>query len=295
MPVNPTQQDIVAFFKAHTDTTFNPRTVPRDRADYLHKLLTEYHSGECTQDRKKQILTCVLNEVFFLLVSNANKKGSHRVDFSDIVANMVESVIKAVENYKPERKALFTSFIYGYLKNALATSYTEAALIRNPKTIRTKTVLKMRKILNQHPTERESEALPAKEHIEAEEFLRKAAPEVLSAEDIGTYTPVMDAGLPTLATVTVSADVGMMHSEQVHLLGHILSSEHDLLSDREKVVIKHRFGVFGHERLTLEQVAVKFNTRGWRGTKEWVYQLEQNAKKKIGSYFIEKELAGVVV
>lgn len=175
MPVNPTQLDIVAFFKAHTDSTFSPHKVSKERAAYLHGLLTEYHSEDCAEPQKKVIMGDILNEVFFLLVSNASKKGSPKVDFSDIVANMIESVIKAVENYKPERKAMFTSFIYGYLKNALATSYSEATLIRNPKTIRTKTVLKMRQVLGQTPTPEEStnEDTPYKERLEAEAYLKE--------------------------------------------------------------------------------------------------------------------------
>ncbi len=62
-----------------------------------------------------------------------------------------------------------------------------------------------------------------------------------------------------------------------------MAPDSDVLNEKE-MVISCRFGVFGTGQATLEKVAELFHSRGWRASKEWIFQLERKALAKIRAY-----------
>ena len=65
----------------------------------------------------------------------------------------------------------------------------------------------------------------------------------------------------------------------------IISSDEDTyLTDKEKVVIIHRFGIFGAPQMTLKEVATLFNVRGWKATSPRILQIQQAAILKLRGY-----------
>jgi DNA-directed RNA polymerase sigma subunit (sigma70/sigma32) len=130
------------------------------------------------------------------------------------------------------------------------------------------------------------EDITKEEQASLDKLARFVAPDVVFIEDLSYDFPSTDhSELPRYCTDPQNAEDSMLTNEQVHLLAHLLAYDHPMLSTREKLVIRHRYGVFGHEKLTLEMLAKKFRALGWRATKEWIHQLEKRALRKIQEQF----------
>lgn len=285
--------------------TLGDRVAASDRAEALYQWLKEYHAESCTEKRKKEIKSLVLREVFFLFAKSAKGKSSPAVPIDDIISNMAQSTLTAIDKFDPEKSNNFIGYLHSYLKNASATAYKDSFIIKHPMKPRRAAIAKMRKVLEEgNPTKQ----VTMEEQMEIEEQVRKAAPDVLltgnglealppgQTPEVKTgmvtakgYMSVESTGDTACLQGVSSAEHYMLVGEQVHLLAHVLSADNDLLSPREKVVIKHRFGVFGHEKLTLEEVARKFHLRGWEATKNWIFQLEKRALRKIHANFKEHD------
>jgi DNA-directed RNA polymerase sigma subunit (sigma70/sigma32) len=196
---------------------------------------------------------------------------------------MVSNVIQAIENYDPSIEAKFSSFLRGYLKNAISTAYKDTFLIRHPYRSRMETIKKIKALQD---GETENRMTPREKKEMFEEFVQALTPDVSFFEDT-EWEPgsVVDSALPTNCAEPVDAMEQLLSGEKLYLLGHVLAYDHPLLSPKEKLVIKHRYGVFGHEKLTLEEVAERFHSLDWRATKEWVFQLEKRALDKIRAHF----------
>jgi len=266
------------FINKHLGSQMGEKVPGKTRDQFLQDALKEYHEPGCSRDRKKEICTDVMREMFHLCVNATAGKCAPNVPVDEILAIMMANIMKAMENYQPSMETKFTAFLSNYLKNAVATAYRESFIIRNPAKPRSFTIQKL--------YDKVDGVTPAEERL-----MKRLAPPVMLLEDVVPMCePTENTELPCLGTTNIDALEYMLTGEKVHLLGHILSHEHTLLSDKEKLVIKHRYGVFGHEKLTGEKVADQFKTRGWPASKEWVCQLEKRALSKIKKHFATHRL-----
>lgn len=67
------------------------------------------------------------------------------------------------------------------------------------------------------------------------------------------------------------------------MLGH-LDELLEHLDERERIIIEHRFGLNGHQKLTLEEVGREFGI-----TRERIRQLQNSALLKMRHALIKKE------
>jgi len=136
------------------------------------------------------------------------------------------------------------------------------------------------------PTEKGAEE-PTPEDIDrASSKLQKVFPDLLYLEDNPFDVTALEGAVGSAPQCfRCDSEVELLKNEQVHLLAYFLTPDCSILTPREKVVIRHRFGVFGQAKLTLQEVAYQFRARGWNATKEWIHQLEKRALQKIQEEF----------
>jgi len=279
---------------AHTDTIkfmtkhlkrLPKATTPGQRNRVLHNWLVEYHQEECTDEQKYALTLNIVSTVYYLFPKFLKGKCSPQVHADDIAQIMVENTMQAIKLYNPALKTKFTSYLVGYLKNAIATAYREAHIIKNPSTVRAETISKLERLARGESDNNDPVTPEAME--QATNTLKKLPPQVVYLEDSlvelrNITTPNV---LSSLNSDTTDAEGAMLFNEQIHLIAHLLSHDHPVLNAKEKLVLKHRFGVFGQEKLTLVAVAKKFHMRGWPATKEWVFQVENKALRKVAQHF----------
>lgn len=92
--------------------------------------------------------------------------------------------------------------------------------------------------------------------------------------------------LSKILQVLPSADTVMTRRKYNSTTGNaIITCEKDTyLTDKEKIVIIHRFGIFGAPQMTLEEVATFFKVRGWKASRVRILQIQQSAIGKLREY-----------
>ena len=280
--------DTVRFISKHINRIPEIAMAKPERDASIRKWLEEFHSTGCDMEKKVELQNNIIQAVYFLFpYFLKGKYTSMQLIQDDIAQIMVINTIEAINNYNPARRTKFTSYLVGYLRNAVATAYKEAQVVSNPSYARRETIASLERMACGKSSENGED--PTDEEIDkASSKLAKAFPDAIYLEE----APVDKDTIPATAAtacgdVPINAEIGLLVNEQVYVLAHILSDTNPLLSKREKLVLKHRFGVFGHDKLTLEEVSERFKLRKWNATKEWVHQLEKRALKKVLQEFQE--------
>lgn len=251
----------------------------RIRAKKIQEWLCEYHADGTPPARRKELKDRIVMNTWFLLPFILSSKRFPAALFEDALQNMVIEIIKAIDNFKPELGHKFTSYISGYLKNAVSLSARDNSVVRVPASARRTAQVQTTSL--------------GKSHGDAGGCtITSGSGDVYDEENVGQdralprHTSVQGAEQEYAAQMGISAGLeeSVMHLEVMGLLEQALSEDASLLTKKERLVITYRFGIFGAPRLTLEDVAHIFHGQGWNATKEWIYQIEQKAKKKLRAH-----------
>ena len=91
--------------------------------------------------------------------------------------------------------------------------------------------------------------------------------------------------LAKVLQVLPSADTGNTR-RKCNVNGEVIikNVEDTYLTDKEKVVIIHRFGIFGAPQMTLREISSFFTVKGWKASGPRVLQIQQAALSKLKSY-----------
>lgn len=109
--------------------------------------------------------------------------------------------------------------------------------------------------------------------------------EATDTEDIlleEEYISILSKMLQVLPSVDSSKTRRRYNKE----LDSLITTEEDTyLTDKEKLVIIHHFGIFGAPQMTLEEIAKLFAAKGNKVSKQRIFQLQKTAFTKIRHYF----------
>ena len=278
--------DSIQFISTHIQRIPEISLPKKERDVILKRWLVEFHTPETPSERRKELQDNIIHSVYFLFPYFLKGRYAPTVSPDDIVQIMVVNTIDAICNFQPHLNTKFTSYLIGYLKNAISKAYKDTQVIRNPSYARKETLASLECLACGKPTEKGAEE-PTPEDIDrASSKLQKVFPDLLYLEDNPFDVTALEGAVGSAPQCfRCDSEVELLKNEQVHLLAYLLTPDCSILTPREKVVIRHRFGVFGQAKLTLQEVAYQFRARGWNATKEWIHQLEKRALQKVQEEF----------
>lgn len=292
--ISPGDTDTVKFISRYLSSSNIPIYFGEFRDNAIRDWLLEYHSSDTPPERKIFCRDCILLNVYFLFPYLLRTHYTMRASlFEDALQNMVISVLTAIDRFDVSRGSKFTSYIPGYLKEAIEAALINDGVVRIPRHIRKETAEALAQPLTEEDLlEDDSEASGDEEQdvqgcasaeSDTEEELTgssKAAAWTMNpnGDDVLEMECLNSGETPALDDLVDRRRV-------IQMLEFLLSPDCTVLNEKEKVVITYRFGVFGTPKLTLTQVSDLFRSFGWNGTMEWVFQLQRKSLEKVRVFF----------
>lgn len=224
-----------------------------DRSDLIQDMLCRYHSYRATEEAKTHCIEQIIYNLFFLLPHVLSSKGIPADCFDDAIQNMVVNIIKAIDKYDIYRGTKFTSYLVGYFKDALSTTFRDTHVVRAPAYIPYNTPVPL-----------------------------SHSSDTSTLDDVNGAIPLQNKAD---ALCPKSSEDNVLNKELINFLEFSLSSEAGALNEKEIFVVTYRYGVFGAPTLTFDTIAKMFGSYGWSGTKVWVFQIQQSALKKLRKFF----------
>ena len=274
----------------------------KEKEAKLQEWLEEYHREGVSEEDKVYYRDCIIHNIFYLIPHILSTYKMRSVLFEEAIQNMVLSLMTAIDKFDVTRGTKFTSFIPGYTKEAIDQSFRADSIVKTPAHVRKKLAQEYKERYfagdekefseREDASSTEEDTLPNQAQFDYEPAWDS------TPIDEGVYTDYYPGETEFIEGEcyddyeNTSVEDDVISREYLGVLLNAINSsgEEEILTEREKVVITHRFGVFGSPRLSLEEVAETFKSRNWNATKEWIFQLEKKAVAKL-----RKHLCGLQI
>jgi RNA polymerase sigma factor (sigma-70 family) len=213
-----------------------------------------------------------------LAVKIARDNQQRTVALSDLVQNGMAGLVRAAEKYDFRTGFRFSTYAYNWINQYIQRACAgNGSLIKYPAHVQQEVNHLHRLRLSyreQHGFEPSLEKLAALADMAVKDVLRLRQ---LTNMTVSLDEPVYDDNESSLEAMLPDPDSGaaVAITEQ-HLLNRLIGKRLALLTELEQKIIRGRWGLDGHETLTLAQMAEQLSV-----SREWVRQVEKTALGKL--------------
>ena len=236
-----------------------------------------------TDEQKDEAKCRLIESNIRLVIKMAKDYANLGVEVDDLVNEGNMGLMVAAEKFDPNRGAKFSTYASFWIRQKILRALNnKSSLIRLPVYLKQR-YMNIRKFMGKYTAEHDdapSNELIAKEFgitvAKVEKLFEITAPIFRLDSSVGADGE-NSRMLPFIEIVcdmeSFSPSLQLERKEQTQILSEMLSN----LPEREEYIIRHRFGLQGLEKETLEKIGDHFGV-----TRERIRQVEDTALRKLG-------------
>lgn len=245
---------------------------------------------------KEAFKKLILSNLRFV-INVAKKYTGYGIPFQDLISAGNIGLIEAAKRFDSSKGVRFISYAIWWIKQAiLNTVYNEGDIIKKPSKVQNisqkidTAYYYLKDSLNREPTIEEIQTFLKREDIEIDKdiienqlffkqyFISLDTPILTSDEDILLSDTISNSGTEDIEKELVNEDILKSIDELL-----------ETLPQRERLILIHRFGLYGEEPKTLKEVGDIVGI-----SRERVRQIEKRLLKKLRAVASKKKLQDLI-
>lgn len=290
----------------------------------IDHMLREYHSSDITAERKAELKKEILLRAFFLFPYYLKKNYFMTAEmFNDAMQNMTCNALQAIDLFKPELGYPFSNYLIGYFRDAAAKTFKACNVVSVP-SMRKAAVDSLFPeededeveetpffvtgsddpedyTIEDTPPSEEYTPLTGEElcweNVETDECDDASLTEPVrknqivirgAARVLGNAVELDDSRQYALAQgleKEINVDERIHNAQLIDWLEEGLSKEAGVLTDDERFVLVHHYGLFGKAPLKYDEIAAIRRRQGRGSACSRISQINTAAVKKMRTYF----------